>query len=1140
MVFFKKLINLIKTKSITWWLSVLGLDVIIQKILGFAAKLYENAKKVFQHVVKFMGSLRNGIKSTLGKVWRGTKLAAGVVSNFANSIAEKVVDGVSSAIELAKEFGNSLVKNIGGIFINIGDFALDLGKDWAKKIKQGLGNAWRGIRKFFGRRLSATRFHQHTAVQAAVTEHLRRRRLFSAPPGIQLRSTSNYHLRRHQCGGIPFVKSAKNKISIAFWNMKSMRPSVECAQACDDNENCEGFSYDVATMKCIFLKFNGLDTNRFIHHAKWCFTKRLTAQPSAWKHCADESEICRCRGIVRYGLGDQWFTTWVSDSVVCNDENFRDPVLGYNKTCECFSDRGGSHILISSLTSMDNKTVLRGIGFTSNLATIVAGVSNVFTALDNDNNELVSREEVESLDEKSFVCRTQSATEAEADINSVQCDPGDVLEPDLICFCPQDVAGMTCKDLALSFGLHNNSFSKEKLPATVIERLESLNCVIEPDWEDGTIATFMEQYDFKSGDVTIPSNILKCSDHNKTLRLLSMSYGVPQGPNVATQGLAFLSYVCHGKFKCDIPLASDGWWTSEKDQDKYLPNENNVKKEGERLVFKDPTIGLKQLTVEYYCVYPAYNPSPSSAFFDGAHDLVENDGKLSFEELLIHMVVPVSEVHGPHGNAMRVAYREYLKYSLRVLGDECEVDGVPLHSLCNDGLRCLQAGIEGETAGCFGFYCCSEPNRPVKPLALGAVGCARTLDDGTQIPLDHLCKDDHVCAKFRARNDRPFGCKSNYCCTDPEVQVKERVIADVGRYQLCNASLQCGSSALDCTHSLPSARCGAKGSLPSCHDQWAMHAHSPMGAHVEVVKSPPNGTSLYNISGLLSDSKTDVGTGTALADCDILRTNDVPNRYVAAHEVAIEFVASVHSHVHVHFPGGDIQASRGFAEWPSRAFWRNDKVPAVDGLVTDAVVYSMGVRAGEVVKLYGNDDVDNANYVVMICPAAIPNSVLGAPHINACRENACCVNSLDDQVELQWHSRSCYQMGHPRDELCGEEMACAIFTSTHGCVGEFCCDYLPPENDHTLGAAAISGIVIGSLVLLVVVLAVLARICWPRCFGSYVNKIRLKKKRSTELTASPICHLQSTPPNLLSNNAPNDVELKVVEPQPKQTVRLSL
>merc|ERR1719401_1534668 len=77
-------------------------------------------------------------------------------------------------------------------------------------------------------------------------------------------------------------------------------------------------------------------------------TTTTTTTPATWDRCACEhnghrtfsdctdTNICQCRGEVRYGYGDTWsISKQVDESIECSNEVFGDPLYLQAKECQC-------------------------------------------------------------------------------------------------------------------------------------------------------------------------------------------------------------------------------------------------------------------------------------------------------------------------------------------------------------------------------------------------------------------------------------------------------------------------------------------------------------------------------------------------------------------------------------------------------------------------------------------------------------------------------------------------------------------------------------------------------------------------------------------------------------------------------------
>ena len=61
---------------------------------------------------------------------------------------------------------------------------------------------------------------------------------------------------------------------------------------------------------------------------------------TVWQHCAKEKQICSFSGTttVRYGAADSWSTLTITESTVCSNDVFGDPISGTAKTCQVPDD----------------------------------------------------------------------------------------------------------------------------------------------------------------------------------------------------------------------------------------------------------------------------------------------------------------------------------------------------------------------------------------------------------------------------------------------------------------------------------------------------------------------------------------------------------------------------------------------------------------------------------------------------------------------------------------------------------------------------------------------------------------------------------------------------------------------------------
>lgn len=1253
--FFKDLVNDLKDKDVMWWLDVLKLDSVFEWILKAAEAVFEFAKDVYNAVADFTKGYIKGVSRVLGEVWKGTLMGATVVADFATDVGEGMIDAAHLIADVAADFGNAVVEfgeDVGDTFVSVGDEIVDIGKDISSGVKNkfnqakdGAGDVINSIGSFFGRRrLASQDAERHAGSQDALrgllkqhAKALRRRHLAEeivVKQGVAVRTPPGYHVQRQSCGEC--TAHTLNTTS-------TLTPAVECVRACDATEKCVGFNYDVVIGVCTL--FSSTSCVQKPSLKDYCYSKARNAAPSEWKHCADEEELCKCSGMVRFGLADQWFSAWVNGQKNCSDTIFRDPAPGHNKTCECIP------VSKSPLLSIhDGKPVMRNLGFATKLSELVGTVGETFDALDTDGSGTVSREEMTELDRKASLCRTRRIDGTEEGARE-PCQGGADLGPNTICFCPRDPKDMTCQEIALSFGLKVAADVKaSQLPARVMKQIEAKKCKItgwrllgagqcvnyddsspehtkfdvsskedcesnantvvgaktytwqangkvchvfkelnvkssneagyecyefRPDNDPGKIMAKFEEtvyYDENAEPkVSYPDNILQCSDHNKTLRIRDVSYETPgTAGNIADRGLKFVQYLCHGKVKCNIILLTKAWWSKEADQNKYLLNKDNAKLNDakNRVIFTDYLNGPKTLKVWYSCVFPSTNPPPSEAFFNGAYQLVKNDTLLEFDELFLYMLAPpldpetsdddLDETDIANQKALFNNLKDYLSLASRPLGDICEVKGVPHDTLCQKGLKCLQAGMDGVVAGCFGFYCCSHPDKPVKALKEGAVGCAMnqqagsgtgTMEKTQEKPLDHLCGDDLVCAKDGQRPDRPFGCKEEYCCTDPSVQ-ENRVVSETGLYQECDENFECGGTPLTCSHDKPKERCsyGATVTLDGretsawsqtvanasecqqkCLEEedcthFAFHAKElsceilanttakvsasaergasvsgvvgclqtyvqeavsfVVNASVSIIKEPPKEQKLYNDG--------DAALAEGVKGCEMIQVANQAHRYLNRKEPAFKITLSADSLVQLNFPGRHPHTAQGFDHWPNRQFWTQQKDSEgvkMTGAKVDPTVYTQFVKEGEEVVLYGNHHVEFSNYIIMVCPSPVPRKSVGALHIKSCRDKPCCVDASDDLIALPQYSTACFLHGQPRDDLCRDDMVCALFGDQgNGCVGEYCCDDPPPtekliEEDTSMSVGVIVGISVG--VFVAVALLVVGVVCLKKPSGGF-------------------------------------------------------
>jgi len=67
-----------------------------------------------------------------------------------------------------------------------------------------------------------------------------------------------------------------------------------------------------------------------------CGSKRLGCV-NDYKKCADENNVCKCNGRVRYGTKGIYAYTHTDSTIGCNNEVLGDPAPGEKKHCDCLS-----------------------------------------------------------------------------------------------------------------------------------------------------------------------------------------------------------------------------------------------------------------------------------------------------------------------------------------------------------------------------------------------------------------------------------------------------------------------------------------------------------------------------------------------------------------------------------------------------------------------------------------------------------------------------------------------------------------------------------------------------------------------------------------------------------------------------------
>merc|ERR1719428_356939 len=114
-----------------------------------------------------------------------------------------------------------------------------------------------------------------------------------------------------------------------------------------------------------------------------------TTITATWERCACEhvghrtfsdcveTNICECRGEVRYGYGDTWSNSkQVDGSIECSNGFFGDPLFGQAKECQC---KQGSVTTTSSTTTPTTTTTTSITTTTSTITTTTTTTSTTST-----------------------------------------------------------------------------------------------------------------------------------------------------------------------------------------------------------------------------------------------------------------------------------------------------------------------------------------------------------------------------------------------------------------------------------------------------------------------------------------------------------------------------------------------------------------------------------------------------------------------------------------------------------------------------------------------------------------------------------------------------------------------------------------